>query len=136
MQLQVQAMFAAEFPAAREQDRAEARLAACKQMKSMDRHIAEHNREMAKSKRCSNSEAARLRLTSRAERTRFIDSCVDRLPFELQRGVCPPRAYLRRKLHKLGNMQLLQEEASAYCKDVVEPMAIDAGLRLAACWTA
>ena len=90
---------------------------------------------MAQSKRCANSEAARSSLTSRAELKRFIDSCVNRLPVEL-RTVCPPRAYLLKSLHRLENMQRLQEEARAYCKDVVGPLALDAGILITACWTA
>jgi hypothetical protein len=133
-QLEVQAMFAAEFPVAQEQHKAEARLAACRQASSMGRHIIEYNMMMAKSRRCVNSEAARSSLTCRAELKRFINSCVDRLPIEL-RSVYPPRVYLLRRLHRLKNMQMLQEEAKAYCKDVVQPLALDAGMQLAACWT-
>ena len=101
----------------------------------MVRHVIEYNKLMAQSKRCVNSEAARSSLTRRAELKRFIDSCANRLPVEL-RSVCPPRAYLLKSLHRLKNMQLLQEEAKAYYKDVVQARAIEEGMPLAVCWTA
>jgi hypothetical protein len=131
----LQAMFAAEFPMIQEQHKAEAMLAACRQATSMAGHVIEYNQLMARSKRCVNSRAARSSLTSRAELKRFIHSCVDRLPVEL-RSVCPPRAYLLRRLHRLKNMQQLQEDANAYCKDVVQRQALEEGIPLAACWTA
>ena len=134
-QSEVQAMFAAEFPVAQEQHKAEAMLSACRQATSMTRHVLEYNKLMAQSKRCVNSEAARSSLTSRAELKRFVDSCVSRLPVEL-RTVCPPRAYLLKSLHRLKNMQLLQEEAKAYYKDVVQAQALEEGIPLAACWAA
>ena len=134
-QLEVQAMFAAKFPVVQEQHKAKARLVACRQTRSMGSHITEYNRMMAQSRRCVNSEAARSSLTSRAELKRFIDSCVNRLPVEL-RTVCPPRAYLLKSLHRLKNMQLLQEEAKAYYKDVVQPQALEEGIPHAAGWTA
>ena len=126
-------MFAAEFPVAQEQHRAEAMLAGCKQITAMSQHIAKFNRLLAKSGRCGNSEAARSSLTSRSERERFVGSCVNRLPVEM-RTVCQPRAYLLRQLYRQSNMQLLQDAARAYCENELLPRAVDAGIRKAAYW--
>jgi hypothetical protein len=133
----LQAMFAAEFPVAHEQHKAEAMLAACRQVTAMSQHIAKFNRLMAKSGRCGNSEAARSSLTSRLERKRFANSCVDTLPVKMrykQGGVCTPRTYLLRQLYRQSNMQLLQEAARAYRENELLPRAVDAGIRKAAYW--
>ena len=98
-----------------------------KQTTSMARHITHYNRDMAKSRRCINSEAARLRLTSRWERKEFINSCIEVLPKELK-SVWSPKSHLLKNLYKLTNMQLLQKEAKAYCQGAVASAAFEAGL--------
>ena len=124
---QLQAMFAAEFPVAHEQVEAEAQLAVCKQTTTMGRHITTYNRRLASSRTCANSAAARIRLTNRADRKRFINSCIDELPKELK-SVWSPKSYLLKNLYKLTNMQLLQEEARTYCEGAVASAAFEAGL--------
>lgn len=124
---QLQAMFAAEFPVAHEQVEAEAQLAVCKQTTTMGRHITTYNRRLASSRICVNSTAARLGLTNRAERRRFINSCIDELPKELK-SVWPPKVYLLKNIHKFTNMQLLQEAAKGYCQGAVASAAFEAGL--------
>jgi hypothetical protein len=136
-QSEVQAMFAAEFPVAQEQHKAEAMLAGCMQDTAMRQHIAKFNGLMAKSGKCANSEAARSSLTSRSERKRFANSCVNALPVKMrhkQGGVCTPRTYLIRQLYRHSNMQLLQDAARAYCENELLPRAVDAGIRKAAYW--
>jgi hypothetical protein len=124
---QLQAMFAAEFPVAHEQVEAEAQLAACQQTTTMGRHITTYNRRLASSRTCANSAAARIRLTNRTERKRFINSCIDELPKELK-SVWSPKSYLLKNLYKLTNMQALQEEARTYCEGAVASAAFEAGL--------
>ena len=126
-QLQTQAMFAAEFPVAHEHDTAEMGLTACRQTTTMGRHITTYNRRLASSRICVNSTAARLGLTNRAERRRFINSCIDELPKELK-SVWPPKAYLLKNIHKFTNMQLLQEAAKAYCQGALASAAFEVGL--------
>ena len=126
-QLQTQAMFAAEFPVAHEHVTAKRELTACRQTTTMGRHITTYNRRLASSRICVNSTAARLGLTSRAERRRFINSCIDELPKELK-SVWPPKAYLLKNIHKFTNMQLLQEAAKAYCQGALASAAFEVGL--------
>ena len=126
-QLQTQAMFAAEFAVAHEHVTAEIELTACHQTTTMSRHIATYNRRLASSRICANSTAARIRLTNRADRKRFINSCIDELPKELK-SVWSPKSHLLKNLYKLTNMQLLQEEARTYCEGAVASAAFEAGL--------
>ena len=113
-------------------DKAEKELVTCKQMGTMSSHVYQYNILLAESRTCGNSGAARRATTSRAERKRFINSCMDTLPAKMTRGdgrLQSPRAHLYRKLHMLKDMEMLQKEAMAYCANVLDPVAFEVGVK-------